>query len=106
MDYELIKEFIEPELLILIPVLYALGAGLKKPKKIKDNFIPTILGVAGVILAGIWCFANAELSTYQQVATCLFVAITQGVLSAAGSVYVNQIVKQTSTMLKDSQSKS
>ena len=36
---QVLKEFVKPELLILIPVLYIIGAGLKI-SKFKDNFIP------------------------------------------------------------------
>ena len=38
---ELIKEYIRPELMILIPVLYLLGVAGKKNKYFKDkNFVP------------------------------------------------------------------
>ena len=35
---EILKEFVKPELLILIPVLYIIGVGFKV-SKLKDNFI-------------------------------------------------------------------
>lgn len=87
------QEFIKPELLILIPVLYFIGIAIKK-SKIKDNLIPFILGVVGVLLAGIYLFASTEIIGTQAVATAIFTAITQGVLIAAASVYTNQIIKQ------------
>ena len=47
--FEAFKEFIKPELLILIPVLYLIGIGMKK-SEIKDKFIPLLLGTIAVIL--------------------------------------------------------
>lgn len=79
-------QYINAELLILIPVLYAIGAGLKKIEKIKDEFIPLILGVAGAVLSFIYIHSLTP--------TGIFTAITQGVLCAAAAVYANQIYKQ------------
>lgn len=87
------QEYIKPELLILIPVLYFIGIGIKK-SAIKDTLIPLILGASGVLLSGIYLFAAAEVSGTQAVFTAIFTAITQGVLCAATAVYTNQIIKQ------------
>ena len=77
MDYtEIIKEMIKPELLILIPVLYFIGVAIRKSEKIKNEYIPMLIGIGqGILLA-------------------VFTAITQGVLVAGVSVYINQIIKQ------------
>lgn len=88
------QEFIRPELLILIPVLYFIGMGIKK-SAIRDSYIPLILGGVGILLAGIYLFAVEEIIGAQAVATAVFTAITQGVLCAAASVYANQIIKQS-----------
>jgi len=87
------QEFIKPELLVLVPVLYFIGVAIKK-STIKDAFIPFILGVTSVLLSGIYLLATTEINGTQDVATALFTAITQGVLIAATSVYTNQIIKQ------------
>ena len=87
---EKIKEFISPELLVLIPVLYILGAGIKKTTLISDKFIPIILGVAGIILSCLYVLGNNGISV-----EAIFTAITQGILVAGASVYVNQLIKQT-----------
>lgn len=87
------QDFIKPELLILIPVLYFVGVAIKK-SKISDTLIPLILGATGILLAGIYLFASTEIIGVQAVATALFTALTQGVLCAAASVYTNQIIKQ------------
>jgi len=88
------QEFIKPELLILIPVLYLIGAGIKR-SKIRDHFIPAILGVAGVILSGMYILAIEQpFADITNVFSAIFSAITQGILCAGASVYVNQIFKQ------------
>lgn len=88
------EEYIKPELLILIPVLYLIGYAIKK-STIKDKFIPLILGAISVLLSALWIFANAPITTGAEIATAIFTAITQGVLIAGASVFVNQIAKQS-----------
>lgn len=88
------QEYIKPELLILIPVLYFIGVGIKK-SKVKDNLIPLLLGSAGIILSGIYLFAAEQVVGSQAVFTAIFTAITQGILCAAAAVYANQIIKQS-----------
>lgn len=90
MDFQ---EFIKPELLILIPVLYLIGAGIKK-SNIADKHIPLILGVVGVLLSVVYLLSTEPITSTQEVATAIFTALTQGVLCAGASVYVNQIIKQ------------
>lgn len=90
MDFQ---EFIKPELLVLIPVLYLIGAGIKK-SNIADKHIPLILGVVGVVLSVVYLLSTEPITSTQEVATAIFTALTQGVLCAGASVYVNQIIKQ------------
>lgn len=87
-------EFIKPELLILVPVMYLIGAAIKK-SEIADRFIPAILGGVAVLLSALWIGATSPLASGADIAMAIFAAITQGVLVAGASVYVNQIVKQT-----------
>lgn len=89
-----LQEYIKPELLTLIPVLYLVGVAVKK-SNISDKFIPWILGVVSVVLCGIWIFANSPVTTGADIATAIFTALTQGVLIAGASVYANQLIKQT-----------
>ena len=49
-----ILSYIKPELLVLVPVLYFLGAGLKKAEAFPDNRIPLVLGIAGILLAALY----------------------------------------------------
>ena len=90
---EIVKEFIKPELLILIPVLYIIGMGLKS-SRFKDNFIPLTLGAIAIVLSALYVFATSDVNGAKQVAMAIFTAITQGVLTAGASVYFNQIYKQ------------
>lgn len=87
---EEIKQFISPELLVLVPVLYIIGAGVKKTTLIPDKFIPIVLGACGIILSCLWVLGANGISTVG-----IFTAITQGILVAGASVYVNQLIKQT-----------
>lgn len=87
------QDYIKTELLILIPVLYFLGIGLKK-SKLPDKWIPIVLGVSAVVLSAIWVVATADISGVQEVASAIFTAVTQGVLVAGASVYVNQLYIQ------------
>lgn len=93
MEMENIIEFIKPELLILIPIIYLIGFAIKK-SKIADNLIPILLGAVSIVLCGIWVFMTTEVSGLQEVMASIFTAISQGVLVAGASVYVNQIIKQ------------
>lgn len=88
------EEFIKPELLILIPVLYLIGLGLKK-SKISDTRIPLLLGLISILLSASWVIATSDISSLKDIAYALFVSITQGTLSAGASVYINQLYIQS-----------
>lgn len=87
-------EFIRPELLILIPVLYIVGIGIKK-SDLSDALIPRILGGISIVLSSAWVTATSDISTLRDVAYALFVSVTQGILSAGTSVYFNQLYVQS-----------
>lgn len=89
-----ISEYIKPELLVLAAMLYVLGMGLKRSGTIADKWIPYILGGAGILLACLYVFGVGEPSDVPGVLTALFTGVTQGLLCAGASVYVNQMVKQ------------
>lgn len=91
MDFQ---QYIKPELLILIPVLYIVGVAIKK-SDIADKLTPFILGGVSVALSAVWVVANCPISNGAEIATAIFTAITQGILIAGASVYINQLVKQT-----------
>ena len=91
---EMLKEFIRPELLVLIPVLYFIGIGLKSAEAFADKHIPLALGAVGVALAALWVAATSTIASPQDGALAVFTAIVQGVLVAGASVYINQLIKQ------------
>jgi len=94
MDIDTFMNYIKPELLILIAVLYFIGIGLKKSSAVKDSEIPLVLGFGGIILAVLWVLGTSQVQTYQEGLVAAFTAITQGILCAGCSVYANQLVKQ------------
>ena len=92
--FNMIKDFIKPELLVLIPVLYIVGHGFKKTSLIKDKFIPLLLGSISILLAGLYIFATSDVNDIKEITMAIFTSITQGILIAGASVYANQIYKQ------------
>lgn len=91
MEYQ---DYIDTELLVLIPVLYFIGIWLKK-SSLPDKWIPLTLGVASVAFCGLWVFATNEVASTGDFFAALFTAVTQGILVAGASVYANQIYIQS-----------
>ncbi len=91
--FEMLKEFIKPELVVLIPVLYLCGIAIKK-STVADKDIPLLLGVASVMLSLMYIVATTDINGYRDAIMTIFTGITQGILCAGASVYVNQLVKQ------------
>ena len=87
------QNYIKTELIILIPVLYFIGIGLKK-SKLPDKHIPISLGIFAVVMSSIWVVGTVEISGLQELASAIFTAVTQGVLVASASVYANQLYVQ------------
>lgn len=85
---------VKPELLVVSVVLYLVGIALKKTDRIKDKYIPLILGGAGILLCGIWVLSTSQLTGVQSIAMAVFTSIVQGILVAGLSTYINQTVKQ------------
>lgn len=84
-----LQDYIKPELLVLIPVLYILGLMMKKTEKINDKYIPVMLGIIGIVLSAIYVATVSGICLMS-----VFTAVTQGILVAGAAVYVNQLVKQ------------
>lgn len=82
-------EYIRPELLILVPVLYVLGAIIKDSATIQNRWIPAILGGVGIALSLLYVLGTGDFS-----ATGVFTAITQGILVAGAAVYTNELIVQ------------
>ena len=89
-----VKDYVKPELLVVAVVLYFIGAWLKQSETVKDKYIPLILGGVGILVCGIYVFATCSYNTAQDIAMAVFTSMTQGVLVAGLSTYVNQLIKQ------------
>lgn len=89
-----IKDMIRPELLVLIPVLYFIGVGLKNAATVSDTKIPIFLGLIGIVLSLLYVMANTPILNGTDFLQIVFVGVTQGVLCAGCSVYINQLIKQ------------
>ncbi len=88
---EEIVSYISPELLVLVPVLYLVGMGIKKYGS-DDRVIPLALGLLGMMLACLYGYST--MAPGGDVAMVLFTGIVQGILCAGASTYFNQIWKQ------------
>lgn len=86
-----LQNYIKPELLALVAVLYVIGLMIKGTELIKNKFIPLILGIVGIVLCFIYVIGTEGLTVMST-----FTAITQGVLVAGVAVYADQLVKQLS----------
>lgn len=91
---EQILNYVKPELIIVAVVLYFIGMGLKQAQFIADKYIPSCLGVIGVAISAVYVFATCQCGSPQEMAMAVFTAVTQGILVAGLSTYVNQIAKQ------------
>ena len=91
---EQITNYVKPELIVVAIALYFVGMTLKQAQAVKDKYIPLILGGISIASCAMYVFATSSCSTPQDVVMAIFTAITQGILIAGLSTYVNQIVKQ------------
>lgn len=93
---EMALKYVKPELLGLSVVLYFIGIGLKQSELVKDKYIPLVNGAVGIVLCALYVLATVSSYTFRECLLALFTAITQGILVAGLSTYVNQIGKQIS----------
>lgn len=92
--YEMLKEFIMPELLVIIPVLYLFGSALKN-SQVNNKHIPWLLGLISIVMCFLYIVGTSVITGWQEAVMVVFSGIVQGVLCAGASVYVNQIIKQS-----------
>lgn len=90
---DMVSQFIEPEFAILVAILYCIGGIVKRTQVVPCRFIPLLLAVCGVMLAALSILAGSKATA--NLAGMIYHAIGQGVLCAAVSVYLNQLIKQT-----------
>ena len=93
---EVLITYVKPELVSLAIVLYFVGVFIKKTEAISDKWIPLILCTAGIVLAAIYVVAvSLPFSSSGETLMAVFTAVVQGVLCAALSTFVNQLIKQS-----------
>ena len=89
----MVIQYIKPELLILIPVLWWIGTLLKKSEKVQDWKIPFYLLILSVLMATWWVIMTSELSWMS-----IWVGVVQGVLIALvegqGYQYFKQVYEK------------
>lgn len=90
----LIKEYISPETIWLVPCLYALGTIIKKSIRIDDTLIPTILCVVGIFLSSLVSVAKCAPANWIGWIILASVALGQGYMIAAAAICLNQLIKQ------------
>ena len=89
-----IMNYVKPELIVVAVALYFIGMALKQAQSVKDKYIPLLLGGVSIVLCAIWVIATSTITNAQEAAMAVFTAITQGILAAGLSTYVDQIKKQ------------
>lgn len=90
----LVKEYISPEIIWLVPCLYALGTIIKKSVRIDDTLIPTVLCVVGIFLSALISVANCEPVNWMSWVILCAVSLGQGYMIAAAAICLNQLIKQ------------
>ena len=60
-----------------------------------DKYIPLILGVVSIFLSTLWVISTSDIKNWQDAVYAVFISITQGILTAGASVYVNQLYIQS-----------
>ena len=84
-----VMQYIKPELMLVIPICWGVGAALKRTPHIADWTIPYLLLGIGSFISGLYVFAVDGVCPMSA-----FTAITQGTLLSIASVGGNQLVKQ------------
>ena len=90
----MMESYINPGLLVLVPVLYIIGIGFKKMQRFNNAYLPIVLGILGIILSAMYLFIDLQINNIRDVMEYMFNSIVQGILAAGASVYFNQVKKQ------------
>lgn len=73
----------------IVIICYLIGIAVKATEKIKDNYIPVIVGTAGGVLGAVGMFVMPDFP-----ANDILNAVAIGIISGLASTGVNQIGKQ------------
>ncbi len=84
--------FIDPQMLILIPVLLTIGKFIKSSERIGNKYIPSLLGLTGIVLGSLWTIKiNGGLINISIIVS----GTIQGILCSGAAVYANQVWKHS-----------
>lgn len=86
-----VTNYIKPELMIIIPILYGLGVWIKAIPKIKSYLIPFILLGISIVLSILYMVGSEQ---FKVNGNMIISGIFQGIIIALTTVGGNQIVKQ------------
>lgn len=87
---QILLEYIKPELLVLVPILWYIGTKIKAAKKIEDWVIPFVLMAISVVIALSYVLIISGLNPM-----AMWVGIMQGLAIAVLEGYFYQIYKQS-----------
>ncbi len=77
MSIETITEYIDPQLFIVVPMLWGIGMAVKR-SKIENRFIPLILLLCSCSVVLLYLTSTKFIFDVGQITACVFAAITQG----------------------------
>lgn len=77
MSIETITEYIDPQLFIVVPMLWGIGMAVKR-SKIENRFIPLILLLCSCSVVLLYLTSTKFIFDAGQITACVFAAITQG----------------------------
>lgn len=77
MNSELILEYIDPQLVIIVPMLWGIGMAVKK-SSIENRFIPVLLLVCAWAVVMMHLMSTKMIVDRRSVSAMLFAVITQG----------------------------
>ncbi len=77
MSIEMIQEFIDPQLLIIVPMLWGIGMAVKK-SSIENRFIPLILLLCSCGVVMLHLTGTNLITDSNALAGCIFAGVTQG----------------------------
>lgn len=92
MGLEQLMALIEPQIVILVPVLIIIGATLKKMSIVKNWSIPLTLGILGMIISVLILGFEKGFAP-----PIILEGMLQGILAAGMSVYAHQLTIQATT---------
>ena len=77
MNMEMIQEFIDPQLLVVVPMLWGIGMAVKK-SSIENRFIPAILLLCSWAVVMLHLTGTNLIVDSTALAGCVFAGVTQG----------------------------